>query len=61
MLRFNAVALSFCHIEGGRGVPKSFHSLKGGGAQKVLPCLEGVGGAKSFGPSFSHFVAPPSP
>ena len=42
------------------GGAKSFHPLKGGGAQKVLPCLEG-GGAKSFGPAISHFVAPPPP
>ena len=30
-------------LKGGRGT-KSFHALKGEGAQKVLPCLEGGGG-----------------
>ena len=35
---------------------------KGGGAQKVLPCLEqGGGGQKVSDPQFSHFVAPPLP
>ena len=44
-----------------RGVTKSSHSLKGG-AQKVLPCLEGGGGAQKVSdPRFSHFVAPPLP
>ena len=34
----------------------------GGGAQKVLPCLEGGGGAqKVLGPQFSYFLAPPPP
>ena len=42
----------------GGGGAKSFHSLKGG-AQKVLPCLEGGGGAKSFGPAFFPFYSPP--
>ena len=39
---------------------KSFHSLKGG-ARKVLPCLEGGGGAKSFGPAIFPFCSPPLP
>ena len=33
------------------------HPLKGGGAQKVVPCLEG-GGAKSFGPVIFPFCSP---
>ena len=33
-----------------RGGTKSFHPLKGG-TQKVLPCLEGGGVAKSSGPT----------
>ena len=33
---------------------------KGGGAQKVLPCLEGEGAQKVSDPRFSHIV-PPSP
>ena len=35
------------NCSGGRGGAKSLHPLKGGGAQKVLPCLE-VGGTKKF-------------
>ena len=42
-----------------RGGAKSVHSLKGGGARKVLPCLEGGGAQKVSDPRFSHFVAPP--
>ena len=34
---------------------------RGGGAQKVLPCLEGGGAQKVSNPRFSHFVAPPVP
>ena len=41
---FYAVAWSFSHIVGGGA--KSVHSLKGGGARKVLPCLEGWGRKK---------------
>ena len=37
---------------------KGFHSLKGG-ARKVLPCLEGGGGAKRFGPAIFPFCSPP--
>ena len=43
---FYAVAC-ISHIEGGGGA-KSFHSLKGGGARKVLPCPEVGGGHKRF-------------
>ena len=32
---------------------------RGGGARKVLPCLEGGGGAKVSDTRSSHFVAPP--
>ena len=43
------------------GDAKSFHSLKGGGRKKVLPCLEGGGGAqKVSGPRFAHFFRAPS-
>ena len=39
-----------------------FSHFKRGGVHKVLPCLEGVGGAqKVSNPQFSHFVAPPPP
>ena len=31
-----------------KGGAKGFHFLKGGGAQQVLPCLDGVGGCKQF-------------
>ena len=44
------------------GDAKSVHSSKGGGTQKVLPCLEGCrgggGGQKVSDHNFSHFVAP---
>ena len=43
-------------MKGGGGGTKSCHSLKGG-AQNVLPCLEG-GPQKVLDPRFSHFVAP---
>ena len=42
------------------GGAKSFHPLKGGGVQKVLPCLEGEGGGGAqhvSDPQFSYFVA----
>ena len=47
----------FSHTEGGGGgVAHSFHSfIRGGGAGKVLPCLEGGGGHNKFR---THFVAP---
>ena len=36
--------------------------FKGGGAQKVVPCLKGGGGVQKVSdPRFSHFVAPPLP
>ena len=40
------------------GAQKVSTLQKGGGAQTVLPCLQGGGGRKSFGPAISHFVAP---
>ena len=58
------VACSFSHIEleldrGGGGGHKKFPLFKkGGGVQKVLPCLEGWGPEVSD-MQFSHFVAPP--
>ena len=45
--RFYPVAWCFSHIVGG--------------ARKVLPCLEGGGGAKSFGPAIFPFCSPPLP
>ena len=45
------------------GSAKSFHSLKGGrggGAQTVLPCLQGVG-TKSFRLAIFPFRSPPFP
>ena len=44
-------------MEGGR---KKFPPFKIE-AQKVLPCLEGGGGAKSFGPAIFPFCSPPIP
>ena len=40
------------------GGAKGFHPLKGGGGQKVLPCLKG--GAKSLGPTIFPFCSPSS-
>ena len=50
---FDAVALSFSHIEGGR---KKFPLFKRGVARKVLPCLE-WGVQTVLDPRFSHFVS----
>ena len=46
-----------------RGGGKSFsHAVQGGGgARKVLPCLEGGGAQKVSDSRFSYFVAPPLP
>ena len=44
-------------IEGGGGA-ETFHSLKGGGARKVLPCLD-WGTQHVSAPRFFHFVDPP--
>ena len=41
------------------GGARSLLSLKGG-PRKVLPCLEGGGGTKSFGPAIFPFCSPPS-
>ena len=58
---FYVVALSFSHIEGEEGGgARSFDTLKEG-MQKVLPCLEGGGGAKCFGPAIFPFLSPPLP
>ena len=44
---FYAVALSSSYIEGGGGgVAESFHPIKRGGAQTILPCLEWGGHTK---------------
>ena len=48
------------HAKGGGGA-KSFYSLKGGGAQNVLPFLEGRGGGgtTSLDPAILPLCSPP--
>ena len=53
---FYMVAWSFSHIEGG-GAQKMSTLYKG--AQQVLPCLDGGGGAKGLGPAILPFCSPP--
>ena len=53
---FNAVALSFSHIEGGAN---SFRSLKGGWREKFYPVLSGA--CKQFWIRDSPILYPPSP
>ena len=58
---FYVVAYSFSHSDGGGAQKVS--TLSKGGAQKVLPCLEGRGGggANKFEPAIFPFCSPPLP
>ena len=55
------LAIDYGMVIGEGGGAKSFHPLEEGGAQHVLPCLEGGGGTRSFGPAIFPSCSPPPP